>query len=72
MPVLFFFVRPRSRAFCIGGNMMTTEQFNCERDYRVSMAIIKSLLEKELITPKEYAKIDTIMTKKYCPIIGSL
>lgn len=52
--------------------MMTTEQFNCERDYRVSMAIIKSLLEKELITPKEYAKIDTIMTKKYCPIIGSL
>lgn len=51
---------------------MTTEQFNGERDYRVSMAIIKSLLEKELITPKEYAKIDTIMTKKYCPIIGSL
>ena len=63
---------PEVGLFVLEENIMTTEQFNGERDYRVSMAIVKSLLEKELITPKEYAKIDTIMIKKYCPIIGSL
>ena len=51
---------------------MTSEQLDGERDYRVSMAIVKSMLARELITPKEYAKIDTIMKRKYRPVIGSL
>ncbi len=33
--------------------------------YQTVMAWVRSLLEKSLITRKEYAKIDTIMTKKY-------
>lgn len=33
--------------------------------YQIVMAWVRSLLEKSLITKKEYDKIDTIMTKKY-------
>ena len=33
--------------------------------YQTVMAWVRSLLEKSLITRKEYAKIDTIMVKKY-------
>ena len=36
------------------------------------MSIAKAMLKRELITPKEYVEIDTKMTKKYSPIIGSL
>ena len=51
---------------------MTGGQLNNESSYRASMAIVKSMLKRELITPKEYAKIDTIMKRKYRPVIGSL
>ena len=51
---------------------MTSEQLKDESSYRVSMAIAKSMLSRKLITSKEYAKIDTIMLKKYRPVLGSL
>ena len=51
---------------------MTGDQLKGESSYRVSMTIAKSMLKRGLITPKEYAKIDTIMIKRYSPIIGSL
>lgn len=31
--------------------------------YRIAMSMAKSMLNKEIITEEEYAKIDTIMTK---------
>lgn len=33
--------------------------------YRRAMAMAQSMLLQGIITEKEYAKIDTIMTKKY-------
>ena len=50
---------------------MTTEQLTAERDYRLSMSIVHSMLKDGLLTKKEYHKIDTIMTKKYEPILGN-
>ena len=33
--------------------------------YRIAMSMAKSMLNKGIITEEEYAKIDTIMAKKY-------
>ena len=33
--------------------------------YRAAMTLAKEMLEKGIISPEEYTKIDTIMTKKY-------
>lgn len=51
---------------------MTSEQLQRERNYGISMSIVKSMLNKGILTPQEYKKIDTIMTKKYEPILGGL
>lgn len=51
---------------------MSKEQFNSEKNYRVSLFIAKSMLSKKLITDKEYSKIDRMLIEKYKPIIGSL
>jgi hypothetical protein len=52
--------------------IVTSEQLRRERDYGISMSIVKSMLNKGILTPQEYKKIDTIMTKKYEPILGGL
>lgn len=44
---------------------MKDEIFNKLFQYQNVMAWVRSLLEKSLITRKEYAKIDTMMSKKY-------
>ena len=51
---------------------MTKEQFDREKNYRVSLAITKSLLNKEIITKSDYRKIDTMLTKKYKPLLGNV
>lgn len=51
---------------------MTQEQFEREKNYRVSISIAKSMVSKQLITGHEYKKIDAMLIKKYKPIIGSL
>lgn len=33
--------------------------------YRLAMALAKGMLSRKIITEAEYAKIDTIMAKKY-------
>jgi len=52
--------------------MMTKEQFECEKNYQTSRAVVKSMLNNGLITEKEYKKIDTKLIGKYCPLIGSI
>lgn len=54
------------------GINMTKEQFEREKNYRISQAITKSMLNKGLITDREYKKIDTILKHKYRPVFGSL
>lgn len=51
---------------------MTKEQFDREKNYRVSISIIKSLLNKGMISEKDYRKIDTKLAQKYRPVFGSL
>lgn len=51
---------------------MNQEQFNRERNYRVSIAIAKSMLLRKLITTQDYNKIDKMLISKYKPIIGSI
>jgi len=51
---------------------MTHEQFEREKNYRVSIAIAKIMLSKNLINMKEYSKIDTMLITKYKPVFGGL
>ena len=51
---------------------MSHEQFEREKNYRVSLSIAKAMLSKGLITDRDYGKIDTILIAKYKPIIGGL
>ena len=52
--------------------IMTSEQFESEKEYQVRMSIMRTMLKMGLITKSEYDKIDTKFLKKYKPIFGSL
>ena len=51
---------------------MNNEQFDREKQYQLSLTIAKSMKEKAIITAEEYSTIDTILLKKYRPILGGL
>lgn len=51
---------------------MTKEQFEGEKNYRISIAIAKVMLAKKIINQKDYSKIDTMLISKYKPVIGGL
>ena len=51
---------------------MTKEQFQREKKYRISLAIAKNLLNNEIITKSDYRKFDTMLTKKYNPLLGDV
>jgi len=51
---------------------MTQRQFKQEKNYRVSLTIAKEMLKKDLISGKDYRKIDAMLIAKYNPVIGSL
>ena len=51
---------------------MSNEQFENEKLYQATMSVVRSMLEKELITAVEYEQIDTIMREKYKPTLGTL
>lgn len=41
-----------------------------EMSYQLSMLISKALLKKGLLTPAEYAEIDTILRQKFRPSLS--
>lgn len=51
---------------------MTHEQFEREKNYRVSLCIAKAMLAQGLITPHDYKRIDSLLIEKYNPQVGSL
>jgi len=51
---------------------MTKEQFQREKKYQISRSVVKSMLDKGLVTEKEYKKIDTKLASKYRPLFGSI
>lgn len=54
------------------GTLMTQEQFESEKNYRVSLEIAKRMLLAEIIDEQDYKKIDTILLGKYRPLLGCL
>ena len=52
--------------------IMSEEMFNTEKDYGITMAIAKSMLEKGLLTPCEYDQLEEEMLEKYQPKIAPL
>lgn len=55
-----------------GVQKMTQQQFEMEKNYRLALTIAKTMLNNDLISPKEYKKIDAMLIAKYQPIIASL
>ena len=51
---------------------MTPEQMLDDMRYHATLSGAKAMLEKGLITEKEYAEIDTRLLEKYRPYLGSL
>jgi len=51
---------------------MTQEQFERERNYRVSIAIAKAMLSDRLICEREYSKIERMLRVRYKPVFGGL
>jgi len=51
---------------------MTEEQYEREKNYKTSRAIVKAMLDKGLVTEKEYKKIDTKLVGRYRPLFGSI
>jgi hypothetical protein len=51
---------------------MSHEQFEREKNYRVSLCIAKQMLGNGLIAETDFRQIDTMLKAKYRPIIGSL
>ncbi len=51
---------------------MTTEQFEREKNYRTSLAIARNLVTRGIISEKDYRKIDTMLNKKFSPLLGSI
>ncbi|MCX7904156.1 MAG: hypothetical protein N2486_06560 [Caloramator sp.] len=51
---------------------MTKEQFEREKNYRISIATAKLMLSKNIISEEDFEKIKMLLIDKYKPIIGSL
>jgi len=52
--------------------MMTKEQLDRESRFGAAITAARAMLSKGIMTEKEYRKIDTILRRKYRPVIGSL
>ena len=51
---------------------MSSDDFNREAQYQLTMSYVKQLKRNGMITEEEYRKIDIIMLKKYRPVLGTL
>ena len=51
---------------------MTPEELRNDMLYHMALSMAKTMLEKSLLSPEEYAEIDTILLQKYQPYLGSL
>lgn len=51
---------------------MSEDQFQNEMRYQTTMSLVRSMLEKGMISEEEYYEFDTIMLEKYHPVFGTL
>lgn len=54
------------------GAMLTQEQFEREAGFRLSLSIMNRLMEKNLLTQKEYGQIERILARKFSPVWAGL
>ena len=52
--------------------MLTKPQFENEKNYEITMSIIRTLRKQGIVSEDEYKQIDTIFLRKYEPILGNL
>lgn len=51
---------------------MSEEQFRRETIYQITLSIVRKMKNQGLISEQEYTVFDTIMLKKYSPLLGGL
>lgn len=51
---------------------MNKSEFNSEMNYQITMSYVRQLRKNGTVTEDEYREIDTIMLKKYRPVLGIL
>lgn len=51
---------------------MTPEELRNDMLYHMALSMAKTMLGKGLLSPEEYAEIDTILLQKYQPYLGRL
>jgi len=51
---------------------MTKDQFESEKLYQSSLAIARSMLNKDLVTEEEFDLIEASLREKYRPKLGTL
>jgi hypothetical protein len=51
---------------------MINEQFEREKNYQISVSIMKSMLENSVISEKDFDVVNDKLVKKYRPIFGEL
>ena len=56
----------------VGELLMTNDQFERERRYRVAVSIAAAMLKQNLISEDEYQIINEMMIEKYKPFFGGL
>ena len=54
------------------GLLMTNEQFERERRYRVAISVAAGMLKQGLLIEDEYRIINEMMIEKYKPFFGGL
>lgn len=51
---------------------MMNKDWNNEFQYQITMSLVRQLKNNGTISDNEYKQIDTIMLRKYRPILGTL
>ena len=51
---------------------MSSEQFNHEKNYQVTVYIARLMLRDKIINEEEFLRIESIMLEKYKPLLGTL
>ena len=51
---------------------MNSSEFDSEINYQITMSYVRQLRKNGAVTEDEYREIDTIMLKKYRPVLGTL
>ena len=51
---------------------MSNEKFKSEKAYQITLHIARKLFQDALLTEDEMRIIDTMLIKKYAPLLGAL